>query len=92
MTSISWNEIQDRTTEAQKAEIETLAQAILDARAQFPDSSLADLYDPLTMPPVLAKAHASLDKAVDKLYSPKPFATDADRVALLFERYQETEW
>lgn len=82
------NFIWPEVTDAQKTEIETLSQTILDARAQFPDSSLADLYDPLTMPPVLSKAHAALDKAVDKLYSTKPFAADADRVALLFMKYQ----
>ncbi|MFZ1361055.1 MAG: DNA methyltransferase [Candidatus Saccharimonadales bacterium] len=76
-------------TESQQTEIEKLAQAILDARAQFPDSSLADLYDPLTMPPALARAHTQLDKAIDRLYSTKPFASDADRVAMLFEKYQE---
>lgn len=75
-------------SDAQKADIENLAQAVLDARAQFPDSSLADLYDPLTMPPALAKAHKALDKAVDKLYRKEPFTTDADRVAMLFERYR----
>lgn len=73
----------------QYCEIEKLAQAILDARAQFPEASLADLYDPLTMPPALARAHKTLDRAVDRLYSSKPFATDADRVSLLFERYKE---
>lgn len=83
------NFIWPETTESQKAEIETLAQAILDARAQFPDSSLADLYDPLTMPPSLAKAHTTLDRAVDKLYSKTPFISDTERVALLFEKYQE---
>lgn len=82
------NFIWPEATEAQKAEIEKLAQAILDARAQFPESSLADLYDPLSMPPSLSKAHATLDKAVDKLYSSKPFATDTDRVTLLFEKYE----
>lgn len=76
-------------TEAQKAEIEKLAQAALAARAEFPDASLADLYDPLTMPPQLAKAHKALDRAVDKLYQKTPFATDADRVALLFQKYQD---
>jgi hypothetical protein len=76
-------------TDAQQAEIEKLAQAVLDARAEFPDASLADLYDPLTMPPVLAKTHKALDHAVDKLYQKQPFATDADRVALLFEKYKE---
>lgn len=80
-----WPEV----TELQKAEIEKLAQAVLDARAQFPAASLADLYDPLTMPPELTKAHKTLDRAVDKLYQTKPFATDAERVALLFEKYQE---
>ncbi len=55
---------------------------IRDVGAQFLDSSLADLYDPLTIPPALAKA-------VDRLYLPKTFATDADRVALLFSLYKE---
>jgi hypothetical protein len=79
-----WPEV----TETQTNEIEALAQAILDARAEFPDASLADLYDPLTMPPALAKAHKALDRAVDKLYQKSPFATDAERVAMLFEKYQ----
>lgn len=76
-------------SDAQKADIENLAQAVLDARAQFLGSSLADLYDPLTMPPVLAKAHKALDRAVDRLYRKEPFTTDADRVAMLFEKYKE---
>lgn len=84
------NFIWPEVTEPQRAEISRLAQNILDARAQFPDSSLADLYDPLTMPPILAKAHRTLDRAVDRLYRREPFATDADRVAMLFEKYQET--
>ena len=77
--------------------IETAAQGVLDARALFPDATLADLYDPLTMPPALVKAHATLDKAVDAAYiaaeraagrkAPK-LGTDAERVAFLFERYQ----
>ena len=49
----------------QKKKVETAAQAVLDTRAKYPDSSLADLYDPLTMPPDLVKAHQALDKAVD---------------------------
>ena len=70
---------------------------MLDARAQFPDATLADLYDPLTMPPALVKAHAALDKAVDAAYlaaekaagrKPPKLGTDAERVAFLFERYQ----
>ena len=74
-------------TRLRTAAIERLAQAVLDARDQFPGSTLADLYDPLAMPPALAKAHTALDRAVDRLYRPEPFETDADRVVLLFERY-----
>jgi hypothetical protein len=74
--------------DAQTVEIERLAQAVLDARDEFPGSTLADLYDPLTMPPVLAHAHHALDRAVDRLYRKAPFPADSDRVALLFERYQ----
>lgn len=83
------NFIWPEATDAQQADIEKLAQAVLDARAEFPDSSLADLYDPLTMPPTLARAHKQLDRAVDRLYRKEPFATDADRVAMLFEKYQQ---
>jgi hypothetical protein len=75
-------------TDKQKAEIEEAAQGVLDARAQFPDSSLADLYDPDTMPPVLTKAHGKLDRLVEKAYG-KSFSSDAERVAFLFERYRE---
>ena len=58
-------------TDAQKAKIEQTAQAILDARALYPDSSLADLYDETTMPPELRKAHQQNDKAVMVAYSKK---------------------
>jgi hypothetical protein len=72
--------------------IEQAAQCVLDARAQFADASLADLYDPLTMPPALLKAHQKLDTAVDAAYHPsggkKTYASDAERVAFLFELYQ----
>jgi hypothetical protein len=72
--------------------IEKAAQCVLDARAQFPDSSLADLYDPLTMPPALLKSHQKLDIAVDAAYVPsggkKTYISDAERVAFLFELYQ----
>jgi N-6 DNA Methylase len=73
---------------AQRSKIETLAQAILDARAAHPTSSLADLYDPDTMPADLRRAHTALDTAVDKLYRPAPFASDRDRVEHLFGRYE----
>ncbi len=76
-----------------KAAIETAAQAVLDTRAQFPDSSLADLYDPLSMPPALVKAHQKLDAAVDAAYAlgggKKTWKNDAERVAYLFELYQK---
>ena len=76
-----------------QAAIKIAAQAVLDARTQFPGSSLADLYDPRTMPPLLLKAHQKLDAAVDKAYQlcggKKSYASDAERVAFLFERYQQ---
>ena len=68
--------------------IETAAQAVLDARALFPGSTLADLYDPLSMPPELVRAHQNLDRAVDAAYGKKSFVSEAERVAFLFERYQ----
>jgi len=74
-------------TAKQKATVEAKAQAVLDARAQFPGSSLADLYDPLTMPPVLVKAHNALDKAVDKCYRSKAFTSETERIEFLFELY-----
>lgn len=76
-------------TDKQRAAIESAAQTVLDARAKFPKASLADLYDPLTMPPELVKAHQALDRAVDQAYGRKGFASEAERVAFLFERYQQ---
>jgi len=76
-------------TPQQTAEIEKLAQAVLDARAQFPNSTLADLYDPLTMPPALLKAHQALDKAVDRAYRKEPFTNERQRIEYLFELYQK---
>ena len=76
-------------TEKQTTEIKTKAQAILDTRAKFPDSTLADLYDPLTMPPALQKAHQAVDKAVDRAYRKQPFNNEAERVAFLFDLYQQ---
>jgi type I restriction-modification system DNA methylase subunit len=76
-------------TEKQKANVEAKAQAVLDARAKYPDSSLADLYDPLTMPPDLVKAHEQLDKAVEQCYRSKPFESDRERVEYLFQLYEQ---
>ena len=85
------------TTE-QKAKIEKTAQGILDARALYPDCSLADLYDELTMPPELRKAHQENDKAVmeaycfrikDELTGKYRWLTEAETVARLMQMYQE---
>jgi hypothetical protein len=62
---------------------------VLDARARYSASSLADLYDPLTMPPELVKAHQVLDKAVDKCYRAAPFASELERVEFLFGLYEQ---
>jgi hypothetical protein len=71
------------------AKVEAKAQKVLDARAQFPDSSLADLYDPLTMPPVLVKAHQELDKAVDLCYRAQAFVNENSRIEYLFDLYNQ---
>ncbi len=77
-------------TDEQKARIEATAQAILDARAKYPDCSLADLYDEVTMPPELRKAHQDNDRAVMQAYSFVPGKTsESECVARLFEIYQE---
>jgi len=62
---------------------------VLDARARFPGESLATLYDPTLMPPELAKAHKALDNAVKNAYGGKGFASEAERVADLMERYRK---
>jgi hypothetical protein len=73
----------------QRAAVEAAAQAVLEARKKFPDATLADLYDPLAMPPALAKAHNHLDRAVDLCYRPQPFDTDRHRVEHLFALYEK---
>ena len=82
-----WPDLCDSASLREK--IAEAAQAVLDTRAAHPGSTLADLYDPLTMPPDLVKAHAHLDALVDKAYGLKPTATDTERVALLFKLYAE---
>ena len=79
----------DNPNDKQTHAIETAAQKVLDVRLQFPNSSLADLYDPLTMPPALVKAHNELDKAVDLAYRPQPFTSEANRMVFLFELYEK---
>ena len=75
-------------TEKQKETIEKTAQDVLDTRTKFPNASLADLYDPVTMPPALTKAHQKLDKAIEAAYG-RSFDDDNQRVVFLFELYQK---
>jgi len=75
--------------EKQKKAIEEKTQAVLEARKQFPDSTLADIYDPNTMPSILLKAHRELDKAVDKAYRKTTFKNEKERIEFLFELYQQ---
>ena len=76
-------------SEKQKERVEKSAQAVLDVRKEFPDSSLSDLYDPSTMPKNLVDAHRALDKAVDLCYRPQPFTTEVNRLKFLFELYSQ---
>ena len=75
----------------QRAAVEDAAQGVLDAREEYladKNATLADLYDPLTMPPRLVKAHAALDRAVDLCYRPQPFPSERARVEYLFALYE----
>ncbi|MEI6279190.1 MAG: type IIL restriction-modification enzyme MmeI [Verrucomicrobiae bacterium] len=80
-------------TAEQRARVETCAAAVLAAREpHLPPrgmSTLADLYDPLTMPPALSKAHADLDRAVERCYRAEPFHSDRERVEHLFRLYEQ---
>ena len=76
-------------TDEQKARIEQTAQAILDARAKYPDSSLADLYDETLMPPELRKAHQANDKTVMQAYGFTTKMTESECVAELFKLYEK---
>lgn len=78
-----------KPSDTQKAKIEAAAQTVLDTRAKYPESSLSNLYDPLLMPPDLTKAHQAVDKAVDNAYGKVKFATEAERIAFLFELYKK---
>ena len=76
-------------TDEQRERIAQTAQAILDARALYPDSSLADLYDPVTMPPELLKAHRDNDRAVMAAYGFPATLPESDIVARLFTLYSD---
>ena len=78
-----WPEV----SEEQRERIAQTAQGILDARALYPDSSLADLYDPVTMPPELLKAHRDNDRAVMAAYGFPTSITEPECVAHLFTLY-----
>ena len=69
--------------------LDRLAQAVLDARADHPSATLADLYDPDLMPPNLRRAHQALDRAVDRLYRRAGFASERERVEHLFMLYEK---
>ena len=74
---------------AKKEKLTKLGQTILDARELHPQSTLADLYDPLTMPANLRKAHDANDKTVDQLYRKETFKSDRERVEFLLARYEQ---
>jgi hypothetical protein len=76
-------------TAKQSTAVEAAAQGVLDAREKFPTATLADLYDPLAMPPALVKAHADLDLTVDLCYRPQAFQNDRQRVEFLFALYEK---
>ncbi len=76
-------------TDKQRTAIEAAAQAVLDERACHPESTLADLYDPISIPAGLVKAHHVLDRAVDAAYGRTTFTSEAERVAFLFLRYEK---
>jgi len=76
-------------SEKNQKKVEDKAQKVLDVRAEFPESSLADLYHQLTMPPKLIKAHLELDKAVDLCYRPQAFTNENARIEYLFNLYNE---
>ena len=76
-------------TDEQKHKIEQTAQGILDARKLYPDSSLADLYDPITMPQELRKAHTANDRAVMAAYGFSTKMSETDCVAELMKLYQK---
>lgn len=76
-------------SEKNKEKVAEKAQKVLDVRLEFPKSSLADLYYPLTMPPKLVKAHQALDKAVDLCYRPQAFTNEAGRIEYLFDLYNQ---
>ncbi len=79
----------ENPTAKQRAAVEGAGQNILNVRAEFPNATLADLYDPLSMPARLVKAHADLDRAVDICYRSAAFTSEHQRVEYLFSLYEK---
>jgi hypothetical protein len=77
-----------QVTNKQRVSVEAAAQTVLDTRAQHPAATLADLYDPLSTPPALSKAHTELDRAVERCYRSDMFRSDRERVEFLFSLYE----
>ncbi len=76
-------------SEPHRVAVEGAARSVLEARAGFPDSTLAQLYDPITMPPRLTKAHNDLNQAVDKAYGNIKFESEGARMSYLFDLYEK---
>ena len=79
----------EKVSAGDKQAIEQAAQGVLTVRKEFPNSTLADLYDPLTMPKGLLDAHHAFDRAVDRAYTVPKFMTEAARLEFLFKLYKE---
>ena len=86
---VVYNTFPTPTRWASNDRLESLAQAILDARAAYPNATLADLYDPDLMPPALRRAHRALDRAVDRLYRSRGFVSERERAEHLFMLYEK---
>ena len=88
---VVWNTLPlPEVSDEQRDMIIAAGQGVLDARAEQPGASLADMYNPMAMAPNLLKAHRILDRAVDRAFgAKKALETNEERLALLFKRYQE---
>ncbi|MFG3312449.1 DNA methyltransferase [Streptomyces albidoflavus] len=80
-----WPEV----TGAKESKVRELAQEVLDARAAYPNATLADLYHPSSMPAEVARAHAALDRAVERLYTRRKLSSELERQQVLFDRYEQ---
>ena len=87
-SGLVYNTFPPAPNDADRSALDPLAQAVLDARAAHPDATLADLYDPDLMPVNLRRAHQALDRAVDRLYRPRKFSSERERVEHLFALYE----